>query len=150
MVLSGGTETISSGGVASGVTGSGTSVAGGELDVQSGGTAAFASVSLNGVLNLSSGGTAHDVTVSSDGNFNVAGTTTSNVTISSGGAETVSSGGVVSSGTRIVNGGSEDILDGGTVIGYRIHTFPSLRVVPYLMRRKASRPIRITLGPGFP
>ena len=26
----------------------------------------------------------------------------------------------------------------------------SLRVVPYLMLRKASRPIRITLGPGFP
>ena len=36
------------------------------------------------------------------------------------------------------------------VIGYSIHTFWSLRVVPYLMLRKASRPIRITLGPGFP
>ena len=45
-VLSGGTETISSGGVASGVAGSGTSVAGGELDVQGGGTVGFASVSL--------------------------------------------------------------------------------------------------------
>ena len=33
---------------------------------------------------------------------------------------------------------------------YQIHTFGSLRVVPYLMRRKASRPIRITFGPGFP
>jgi hypothetical protein len=36
------------------------------------------------------------------------------------------------------------------VIGYSIHTFWSLRVVPYLMRRKASRPNRITIGPGFP
>ena len=36
------------------------------------------------------------------------------------------------------------------VNGYSIHTFWSLRVVPYLMRRKASRPIRITFGPGFP
>jgi len=35
-------------------------------------------------------------------------------------------------------------------IGYRIHTFLSRRVVPYLMRRKSSRPRRITLGPGFP
>ena len=34
--------------------------------------------------------------------------------------------------------------------GYSIHTCLSLRVVPYLMRRKASRPIRITFGPGFP
>ncbi len=36
------------------------------------------------------------------------------------------------------------------VIGCSIHTFRSFRVVPYLMRRKASRPIRITIGPGFP
>jgi hypothetical protein len=34
--------------------------------------------------------------------------------------------------------------------GYSIHTFLSLKVVPYLMRRKASRPRRITFGPGFP
>src|SRR5262249_34117201 len=34
--------------------------------------------------------------------------------------------------------------------GYSIHTFPSLSVVPYLMRRKASRPRRITFGPGLP
>jgi hypothetical protein len=33
---------------------------------------------------------------------------------------------------------------------YSIHTFWSLRVVPYLMRRKSSRPMRMTLGPGFP
>ena len=36
------------------------------------------------------------------------------------------------------------------VYRYQIHTFGSLRVVPYLMRRKASRPMRITFGPGFP
>ncbi|WP_244443500.1 hypothetical protein, partial [Bradyrhizobium sp. Ai1a-2] len=30
---------------------------------------------------------------------------------------------------------------------YPIHTFSSLKVVPYLMRRKASRPRRITFGP---
>ncbi len=33
---------------------------------------------------------------------------------------------------------------------YLIHTFFSARVVPYLMWRKSSRPIRITFGPGFP
>jgi hypothetical protein len=36
------------------------------------------------------------------------------------------------------------------VTGYSIHTFWSFRLVPYLMRRKASRPSRITFGPGFP
>ena len=36
------------------------------------------------------------------------------------------------------------------VSGYPIYTFLSLKVVPYLMRRKASRPRRITFGPGFP
>jgi hypothetical protein len=36
------------------------------------------------------------------------------------------------------------------MLRYSIHTFWSRRVVPYLMRRKASRPIRITIGPGFP
>jgi hypothetical protein len=36
------------------------------------------------------------------------------------------------------------------VTGYSIHTFWSLKVVPYLIRRKASRPNRITFGPGFP
>ena len=36
------------------------------------------------------------------------------------------------------------------VYRYSIHTFLSLRVVPYLMRRKASRPNRMTIGPGFP
>jgi autotransporter passenger strand-loop-strand repeat protein/T5SS/PEP-CTERM-associated repeat protein len=116
-VLSGGVETISGGGVASGVTGSGTSVAGGELDVQSGGTVAFALASSGGVLNLSAGGKAHDITVSSGGNFDVAGTTTSNIVIASGGVETASSGGVVSAGTRILNGGEEFILSGGNVTG---------------------------------
>jgi hypothetical protein len=36
------------------------------------------------------------------------------------------------------------------VYRYSIHTFLSLRVVPYLIRRKASRPNRMTIGPGFP
>jgi len=36
------------------------------------------------------------------------------------------------------------------VTGYQIHTFLRLRVVPYLMGWKASRPMRITFGPGFP
>ncbi len=36
------------------------------------------------------------------------------------------------------------------VIGYSIHTFWSFRVVPYLMRRKASRPKRMIFGPGLP
>ena len=34
--------------------------------------------------------------------------------------------------------------------GYSIHTFRSFRVVPCLMRRKASRPKRMIFGPGFP
>jgi hypothetical protein len=33
---------------------------------------------------------------------------------------------------------------------YRIHTSQSLRVVPCLMRRKSSKPRRITFGPGLP
>ena len=100
-ILSGGTETISSGGVASGVAGSGTSVAGGTLDVQSGGTVAFASVSSNGVLDLSAGAVAHDIAVSSGaGEFEVYGSTTSNITISSGGIEVVYSGGVALAGTK--------------------------------------------------
>jgi hypothetical protein len=37
-----------------------------------------------------------------------------------------------------------------SVLRYSIHTFFRVRVVPYLMRRKSSRPIRITFGPGFP
>ena len=36
------------------------------------------------------------------------------------------------------------------VTGYSIHTFRSFSVVPYLIRRKASRPSRMTFGPGFP
>ena len=47
-------------------------------------------------------------------------------------------------------GFASDKLILSPAVGYSIHTFWSLRVVPYLMLRKASRPIRITLGPGFP
>ena len=53
--------------------------------------------------------------VSSSGNLNVAGTTTSNVTVSSGGMETVSAGGVAS-GTTIA-GGAVEITSGGSTGG---------------------------------
>jgi len=58
-ISSGGTENISSGGVASGVADSGTNVSAGTVNVLSGGTAAFVKVFTHGTLNLSSGATAH-------------------------------------------------------------------------------------------
>ena len=57
---------------------------------------------------------------------------------------------------RFVLGGLITVFTGwvsnryGPSTGCSIHTFWSFRVVPYFMRRKASNPIRITIGPGFP
>ncbi|MFX9722014.1 hypothetical protein ABTO99_18450, partial [Acinetobacter baumannii] len=59
----------------------------------------------------------HNVVVSS-GTLNVAGTMTSNVTVSSGGVENVLSGGLISgtfgSGTLISAAGTVNVLAGGT------------------------------------
>ena len=94
-VFAGGTETVSSGGVLGGVLSSGTAVSG-------------------GTLNVLAGGTAHNIAVSSGGNLNVAGTVTSDVVVSAGGIETVSSGGLI---TGQVYSGSGDFGTGvqGTV-----------------------------------
>src|SRR3984957_10287638 len=115
-VFAGGGERVSSGGVVSGATGAGTVISGGTVNVLSGGKLEFADVDSGGKVNVKKGGTAHDLTVSSGGALNVAGTITSDVTVFSGGVETVSSGGVVSgasgSGTDI-SGGTVNVLSGG-------------------------------------
>jgi hypothetical protein len=53
--------------------------------------------------------------------------------------------GATLAGVPAGNGGKK-----GRLPGYSIHTFWIGKVVPYLMLRKASRPMRITFGPGFP
>ncbi|WP_299107554.1 hypothetical protein, partial [uncultured Bradyrhizobium sp.] len=115
-VVSGGVENVLSGGVVTGVPGSGTGVSGGTVNVFAGGALDHLTVS-SGTMNVSAGGTAHNVVVSS-GTLNVAGTMTSNVTVSSGGVENVLSGGLISgtfgSGTLISAAGTVNVLAGGT------------------------------------
>ena len=89
-VFSGGLETVAAGGVVSGSGVAGTTLSGGEVNVLSGGQLAFATVSSGGELNVSKGGSAADIVVSSGGGLNVAGTVTGNVTVLSGGRETIS------------------------------------------------------------
>ena len=76
-VYDGGVENVLSGGVVTGVTGSGTGVSGGTVNVFGGGALDHLTVS-SGTLNVSAGGTVHNIAVSSGGTFNLAGTTTSN------------------------------------------------------------------------
>jgi autotransporter passenger strand-loop-strand repeat protein len=112
-VLKGGVETVSSGGSASDTTVS----SGGTVNVLSGDTAfESATVFGGGKLNISKGGTAHDIAVSSGGAMNVAGTITSDVTVFSGGVETVLSGGVVSGASvadTTLSGGEVNVRSGG-------------------------------------
>ena len=72
----GGIENVLSGGLITGVTGSGTAISG-------------------GTVNVSAGGFADHISVSSGGTFNVAGTVLSNVKVLAGGVENVLSGGLV-------------------------------------------------------
>jgi autotransporter passenger strand-loop-strand repeat protein len=113
-VFAGGVETVLSGGVVSGSAGAGTAISG-TVNVLSGGKFSFSDVDSGGRLNVSRGGTAHDISVSSGGALNVAGAITSDVTVFSGGVETVSSGGIVSdngsAGTLI--SGTVNVLSGG-------------------------------------
>ena len=114
VVVAGGIETVSSGGLVSGNGTAGTLISG-TVTVLSGGTLAFADIE-GGQLNISKGGIAHDIFVSSGSELNVAGTITSNVSVFSDGIETVSSGGVVtgaSAARTTISGGEVDVLSGG-------------------------------------
>ncbi|MGY3693161.1 autotransporter passenger strand-loop-strand repeat protein [Bradyrhizobium sp. USDA 3240] len=96
-VLAGGVETVVSGGLISGASGSGTGIAGGTVNLLAGGSAVF-------------------VGVSSGGTFNVAGTVLSNGMVFAGGVENVQSGGLItgaiSSGTGVI--GTLNVLAGGS------------------------------------
>ncbi|MCC8960436.1 hypothetical protein H8B02_45680, partial [Bradyrhizobium sp. Pear77] len=98
-VLTGGVETVLSGGLITGAINSGTGISGGTLNVLAGGSAAFVAVSSGGVLN-------------------VAGTFLSMGGVRSGGVENVLSGGLitgaVSSGTGVSAGGVLNVLAGGS------------------------------------
>ncbi|WP_375787265.1 hypothetical protein ACE10Z_06865 [Bradyrhizobium sp. Pha-3] len=114
-VYGGGVENVLSGGVVTGVTGSGTGVSGGTVNVLAGGALDHLTVS-SGTLNVSAGGTAHNIAVSSGGTFNLAGTTTSNTMVSGGGVENVLSGGLISGSFTAGNGviGTLNLLAGGS------------------------------------
>ncbi|MGY3527526.1 AIDA repeat-containing protein [Bradyrhizobium sp. USDA 4452] len=114
-VFAGGIENVFSGGVVTGVTGSGTGISGGTVNVSSGGAIDHTTVISGGVLNVRSGATAHNVSVSSGGTFNVAGAVTSNVVVFAGGAEIVSSGG--STGPVSISGGVVELQAGSTASG---------------------------------
>ncbi|UGY03026.1 AIDA repeat-containing protein [Bradyrhizobium quebecense] len=114
-VFAGGIENVFSGGVVTGVTGSGTGISGGMVNVSSGGAIDHTTVSSGGVLNVMSGATAHHVAVSSGGTFNVAGAATSNVAVFAGGREVVSSGG--SAGPVTISGGQVELQAGSVASG---------------------------------
>ncbi|MGY3698448.1 autotransporter passenger strand-loop-strand repeat protein [Bradyrhizobium sp. USDA 3240] len=114
-VFAGGIENVFSGGVVTGVTGSGTGISGGTVNVSSGGAIDHMTVSSGGMLNVLSGATAHNVSVSSGGTFKVAGAVTSNVTVFAGGAEVVSSGG--STGPVTISGGVVELQAGSVASG---------------------------------
>ena len=110
---SGTTLTVSSGGLVSGVTGSGTGMAG-TANVLSGGSLGFVSIN-GGTVNLSAGATGDHMTVSSGGQLNVAGTILSNIVVSSGGIETVLSGGFLSGQVYSGSGNFGTSVQGGTL-----------------------------------
>ncbi|WP_375774761.1 AIDA repeat-containing protein [Bradyrhizobium sp. ma5] len=114
-VFAGGIENVFSGGVVIGVTGSGTGISGGTVNVSSGGAIDHTTVSSGGMLNVLSGATAHNVSVSSGGTFKVAGAVTSNVTVFAGGTEIVSSGG--STGPVTISGGVVELQAGSVASG---------------------------------
>ena len=114
-VFAGGVENVLSGGVVTGVTGSGTGISGGTVNVSSGGALDHATVSGGGVLNVASGATAHNIAVSSGGALNVAGAVTSNVAVFAGGNEIVSSGG--STGPVTISGGTVELQTGSVASG---------------------------------
>ncbi|WP_375783094.1 hypothetical protein ACE10Z_24710 [Bradyrhizobium sp. Pha-3] len=114
-VFAGGIENVFSGGVVTGVTGSGTGISGGTVNVSSGGAIDHTTVISGGVLNIKSGAAAHDIAVSSGGALNVAGAVTSNVAVFAGGNEIVSSGG--STGPVMISGGVVELRAGSVTNG---------------------------------
>ncbi|WP_342711236.1 hypothetical protein AAFG13_04430 [Bradyrhizobium sp. B124] len=114
-VFAGGIENVFSGGVVTGVTGSGTGISGGTVNVSSGGAIDHTTVISGGVLNIKSGAAAHDIAVSSGGALNVAGAVTSNVAVFAGGNEIVSSGG--STGPVTISGGVVELRAGSIANG---------------------------------
>ncbi len=129
---SGGLQTISSGGLATGATIS----SGGTQSVSSGGVANQTVVQAGGTQSVNFGGSAVRTTVSSGGSQTVAsGGTVVNTQVASGGIQTVANGGIVngavvsSGGGQVIDdggsasvpvvssGGSQIILNGGSVIG---------------------------------
>ena len=114
-VFAGGIENVLSGGVVTGVTGSGTGISGGTVNVSSGGAIDHATVISGGVLNVTSGATAHNIAVSSGAALNVAGAVTSNVAVFAGGNEIVSSGG--STGPVTISGGVVELQAGSVASG---------------------------------
>ena len=156
-VVSGGIENVQSGGLISGASGLGTGISGGTVNVLAGGSAAYVGVSgggggygtLNvssggqlefstdyssGITYISAGGKADSLTVSSGGFLLVAGTTTSFVTVSSGGTEYVLSGGLMSgnnSGSSAGNsiaGGTLNVLAGGSAVVVNVSSGGTLNV----------------------
>jgi autotransporter passenger strand-loop-strand repeat protein len=90
-VFAGGLEVISSGGVQTGQSGSGTGISGGTIDVLSGGELDHATVSSGGTLDVSAGGTIHNIAVSNGGILLLQGALTNNYTVFSGGTLTAGS-----------------------------------------------------------
>lgn len=114
-MLSGGIETVSSGGLISGSPGAGTVILGGTLNVLSGGTAEYFDIS-RGVANVSAGAGADNVTVASGGTLNVRGMITGNAAVLAGGVENVSSGGLISGSPgvgTVISGGTVNVRHGG-------------------------------------
>ncbi|WP_063695467.1 hypothetical protein [Bradyrhizobium embrapense] len=114
-VFAGGIENVFAGGIVTGVTGSGTGISGGTVNVSSGGAIDHSTVIGGGVLNIASGAVAHDIAVSSGGALNVAGAVTSNVAVFAGGNEIVSSGG--STGPVTISGGVVELRAGSVANG---------------------------------
>jgi autotransporter passenger strand-loop-strand repeat protein len=111
-ILSGGVETVSSGGVVSGVPGSsGTAVAGGTLDVLSGGSASNLAVFGGGTLNVSGGSATFFGITGATVNV-LSGGTAAHLLVFSSGTLNVLSGG--SAAFADMSGGTLNVLSGGT------------------------------------
>jgi autotransporter passenger strand-loop-strand repeat protein len=107
-INSSGTETVSSGGLASGATVN----AGGTQSVLSGGSAVGTTVNSAGTQTVASGGTAIDTVISSGGVQNViSGATIVDADVLSGGVQNVISGGAASAAT-ISAGGTQTVTSG--------------------------------------
>jgi autotransporter passenger strand-loop-strand repeat protein len=87
--------------------------------VNSGQTSSGLTLNTGDTLGVLSGGTAVDITISSGGSETISGGSTSSDTVLTGGSLTVSSGGAVGPGT--VNSGTETVFSGGEVVSPSIN-----------------------------